>query len=50
MERVDNGKGEAAGTHPKNKAELFTLASTRLLGALVSDPSFPLEGKFYKPA
>jgi hypothetical protein len=26
-----NDKGEAAGTHPENEAELFTLASTRLL-------------------
>jgi hypothetical protein len=26
----DNKKGEAAGTHPKNEAELPTLASTRL--------------------
>ena len=27
-----NAKGEAAGTHPKKEAELFTLASTHLLG------------------
>jgi hypothetical protein len=27
-----NAKGEAAGTHLQNKARLFTLASTRLLG------------------
>jgi hypothetical protein len=26
-----NAKGEAAGTHPENEAQLFTLASTRLL-------------------
>jgi len=26
-----NEKGEAAGTHPKNEAELFTLASTHWL-------------------
>jgi hypothetical protein len=31
---VRNEKGEAAGTHPKNEAELFTLASTRWLGIL----------------
>jgi hypothetical protein len=29
---LSNDKGEAAGTHPKNEAELSTLASTRLLG------------------
>jgi hypothetical protein len=29
-----NEKGEAAGIHPENEAELFTLASTRLLGSL----------------
>jgi len=28
---ASNVKGEAAGTHPKNEAELFTLASTRWL-------------------
>jgi hypothetical protein len=27
-------KGEAAGTHPEKKAELFTLASTHLLALL----------------
>jgi hypothetical protein len=26
-----NEKGEAAGAYPRNQAELFTLASTRLL-------------------
>ena len=29
-----NAKGEAAGTHPEDEAELFTLASTRLLASL----------------
>jgi len=36
MVRTANAKGEAAGTHPKKEAELFTLASTRLLGGIVS--------------
>jgi hypothetical protein len=30
---ITNDKGEAAGTHLKNEGQLFTLASTRLLGS-----------------
>jgi len=33
---MPNEKGEAVGTHPEDKAGLFTLASTRLLSPLGS--------------
>jgi hypothetical protein len=40
---MPNAKGGAAGTHPDNQAELFTLASTRLLDTII----FPTPPAFY---